>query len=141
MRTTRYVMGFDTEDDGKGNPYLFAFVSRDGSRYFWKRDKALFWLARFSYEIKKNEKQTIEAWATNLEYDLINLFGEERIRELELSFGKSYLVGARWPEYGVIFRDTMRHIPVGVKALGEMVGLKKLEFNHASLKERETKGD
>lgn len=136
-KTTRFVIGFDTEDDGNGNPYLWCFVDNKGARHFWSRDKALRYLENLAEHMSK-QKQTIEAWATNLEYDLINLFGEERIRELDLSFGKSYLVGAKWRGRRVVFRDTVRHLPMGVKSLGDIVGLKKLEFDHKSLKDTDS---
>ena len=67
----------------------------------------------------------MQVWATNLEYDLVNLFGVERIAEVSLRWGRSFLVGARWQ--GIDFRDTVRHIPVSVEELGKLVGLKKAE--------------
>lgn len=67
----------------------------------------------------------VEVWATNLEYDLINLFGPDRIAEVFLRWGRNFLVGARWQ--GVEFRDTVRHIPIGVLELGKLVGIKKVE--------------
>lgn len=67
----------------------------------------------------------LEVWATNLEYDLVNLFDHERIAEVALRFGRSALCGASWR--GMEFRDTMRHLPISVAAFGELVGLKKLE--------------
>jgi len=67
----------------------------------------------------------VEIWATNLEYDLLNLFGQDRIVEVFLRWGRNFLVGARWQ--GLDFRDTVRHIPVSVEELGKLVGLKKAE--------------
>jgi hypothetical protein len=126
MRKGRYVIGFDTEDDTRGNPFLFAFVDDTGSFYCETRNEALSFLERKADRC--SEKNIIlEAWATNLEYDIVNLFGSERIREVQLIFGKSYLVGAEWTGHNVQFRDTVRHIPAGVAALGKLVGLKKLE--------------
>jgi hypothetical protein len=121
----RYIASFDTEDDGKGNPYLWAIVHEKGSWYTHSREKALEFILTLGRDLKVTNT-VLELWATNLEYDLVNLFGEARIRELSLSFGKSYLVGAAWSGHNVIFRDTVRHIPLSVKELGEMVGMPKL---------------
>lgn len=69
----------------------------------------------------------IDVWCTNLEYDLLNLFGIERLHELALRFGKSYLVRAQWRKHKIHFRDTIRHVPVSVESLGELIGLEKVE--------------
>lgn len=118
------IIGFDTEDDSKGTPLLFGFVHGTGSWQTKERAAALEYLHRLGHAHKK-EKRKIEVWATNLEYDLLNLFGPERISEVFLRWGRNFLVGARWQ--GIEFRDTVRHIPVGVEQLGELIGMKKLE--------------
>lgn len=123
----RYLASFDTEDDGKGNPYLWAIVHEKGSWYTYSREKAIEYVLTLGRDLKATGT-TLELWATNLEYDIVNLFGEGRLRELSLSFGKSYLVGASWPGHNVTFRDTVRHIPLSVKELGELVGIPKLEM-------------
>jgi len=69
-----------------------------------------------------------EAWATNLEYDLFNLFEPDRVPEIFLRFGRSALCGARWRRCE--FRDTIRHVPVSVAQWGELVGIKK---QHATM--------
>jgi len=58
----------------------------------------------------------------------VNLFGPDRIREVQLRFGKSALVGAKWRGLPVHFRDTVRHIPASVKELGNLVGLEKVNL-------------
>ena len=123
----RYIAAFDTEDDGKGNPYLWAIVHEKGSWYSHSRERTLEFILTLGRDLKATGT-VLELWATNLEYDLVNLFGEARIKELSLSFGKSYLVGAAWGGHNVIFRDTVRHIPLSVKELGELVGIPKLEM-------------
>lgn len=122
----RFVASFDTEDDGNGNPYLFAIVHSRGAFTSSSRNKTLEYILTLARDLKQTQT-TLELWATNLEYDLVNLFGEDRIAELSLRFGKSYLVGAVWTKHNVQFRDTVRHIPLSVKELGEIVGLEKLE--------------
>lgn len=121
-----YLMAVDTEDDGKGNVLLFCFVHECGANYFTNREEALFFLSRFAND-KKKEKLKVELWATNLEYDLVNLFGAEYISQCKLIFGKAYLVGADWIKHNVKFRDTVRHFPISVADWGELVGLEKLE--------------
>lgn len=121
----RYLLGWDTEDDSKGTPLLFAFVHERGSFVTRDADSALDFLAGLARECKARG-QTLEAWATNLEYDLVNLFGD-RLRELVFNFGRAHLCGARWKR--VEFRDTLRHLPASVAELGRIVGLEKLEGN------------
>lgn len=123
----RYIASFDTEDDGAGNPYLWAIIHEKGAWYTFKRTKALEYILTLARDVKA-AGMVLELWATNLEYDLVNLYGEDRLHELSFSFGKSYLVGALWPEHNVIFRDTVRHIPLSVRELGELVGIPKLEM-------------
>ena len=85
---------------------------------------ALHYLENLGAE-KKAVGSSVEVWCTNLEYDLCNLFDRNRISEVFLRFGRSYLCGARWR--GVDFRDTVRHLPASVADLGELVGLRKKE--------------
>lgn len=118
------LYGFDTEDDSAGTPLLFGFVHARGSWQTKDRAAALEYLHRVGHEAKRRGVK-IQVWATNLEYDLVNLFGVERIAEVSLRWGRSFLVGARWQ--GIDFRDTVRHIPVSVEELGKLVGLKKAE--------------
>lgn len=122
----RWIVGLDTEDDGLGNPYLFAYVDRAGSWYGETREKALDRLRDLARRLAG--RYVVQVWATNLEYDLVNLFGPERVRELVLRFGKSALVGARWRGENVEFRDTVRHLPASVEELGKLVGLQKVNL-------------
>ncbi len=123
----RFIASFDTEDDGKGNPYLWAIVHENGSWYAQTRVKALEYILTLARDLRQSNT-ILELWATNLEYDLVNLYGPERLKELNLTFGKSYLVGAAWTGHNTIFRDTVRHIPLSVRELGELVGMPKLEM-------------
>lgn len=118
-----FLAGLDSEDDGAGSPYLFCLVHERGSfstPHAWRMREKLSLLASQLHE----EGRYLEVWATNLEYDLVNLFGADTIREVTIRWGRSYLISARWRR--IEFRDTVRHIPMGVKALGELVGIPKL---------------
>lgn len=127
-------MGFDTEDDGNGNPYLFCFVSEDGVYHCDNAEQARGFISSFSERLARDKNLSLELWATNLEYDLVNLFGREKIRDLHFHFGKSNLLGARWKGKRISFKDTFRHVPSGVATLGEMVGLPKLSDNHRGIR-------
>jgi len=124
----RFIASFDTEDDGKGNPYLWCIVHGKGSWTGYSRESTLEYILTLARDLKLSDT-VLELWATNLEYDLVNLFGPERIAELSLRFGKSYLVGASWKGHNTDFRDTVRHIPMSVKQLGELVGMPKLTMS------------
>lgn len=123
-RPKPFLAGFDTEDDGAGNPFLWCVVSEEGAWTGTSRTAALDYIAGLSAKVKKR-KRKLELWATNLEYDLVNLFDAERIVECSLRFGRHALCGASWR--GADFRDTMRHIPMSVAAFGDLLGIKKLE--------------
>lgn len=137
-RKKPFVIGFDSEDDGQGNPTMFAFVHANGQFNCESRDDALDYLLVLSVEMKRKGFY-VEAWATNLEYDLVNLFGPERIRKCKLIFGKSYMVGAEWKRKNTVFRDTVRHIPISVAEWGEIIGLKKVEGDLFNRKKKPTK--
>ncbi len=124
MKSAPELYGFDSEDDSKGTPLLFGFVHGAGS--WWSRDRSttLEYLHRIGHDAKQR-KVKVEVWATNLEYDLVNLFGPDRIAEVFLRWGRNFLVGARWQ--GIEFRDTVRHIPASVEELGKLVGMRKVE--------------
>ena len=122
-RTKPYLVGFDSEDDGAGKPFLFCFVHGEGSFHQSTALRALEALYDLQRKLEPRGLH-VEAWATNLEYDLNNLFGPERIAEVTLRFGKSMLISARWR--GIEFRDTVRHVPASVKELGQEFGTPKL---------------
>lgn len=126
MKKRPFIIGFDTEDDSRGTPTMFAFVCERGKWTFETRDAALDWLLVYAVQLRA-EGFYAELWATNLEYDLVNLFDKERIAQLSFIFGKSYLVAAEWRRRNVKFRDTVRHLPISVAEWGELVGLPKLE--------------
>jgi len=108
------MIAIDTEDDSRGTPNLFAAVSDDGSYYTRSRLDFLLYLSQ----------QRGDVWATNLEYDLVNVFGDS-IPEVGLRFSRNALISAKWK--GLRFLDTVRHVPASVKALGEWTDLPKME--------------
>jgi hypothetical protein len=123
----RFTVGFDTEDDGRGNPFLWCFAHGEGRNSARTRGEALTVLENYVRHWKPRGVQ-VEVWTTNLEYDLCNTFDRDRVAEVTWYFGRSYLCSARWR--GVDFRDTVRHLPASVEQLGTLVGAKKV---HARL--------
>jgi hypothetical protein len=125
-----YVVGFDSEDDGKGNPFLWSFVHERGIATHESRFSALSWLGSLSRD-QRHRNRYVECWCTNLEYDLVNLFDPDSISQVQLRFGRNALCGAKWS--GVEFRDTLRHVPISVEAWGPLVGIAK---RHAGMFQR-----
>jgi len=123
----RFTVGFDTEDDGRGNPFLWCFAHAHGHNVARTRGEALQQLENY-VRVWQPRGVQVECWATNLEYDLCNTFDRERVAEVAWRFGRSYLCSARWR--GVDFRDTVRHLPASVEELGKLVGARKV---HARL--------
>jgi hypothetical protein len=118
----RYLVGWDTEDDSNGKPLLFVFVHERGSYVTERAEDGRMCLVALAHE-QQAHGRVVEAWATNLEYDLVNLFGEF-LPELVFQFGRTQLCGARWRR--IEFRDTLRHVPASVEELGSLHGLPKL---------------
>lgn len=139
-RAKPFVIGFDSEDDGNGNPLMFAFVSAHGQFTCESSEDALDYLLVKGAEMRRKGFY-LEAWATNLEYDLVNMYGPERIKRVKLIFGKSNLVGAEWRRKNVKFRDTVRHIPISVAEWGEVLGLPKVEKDLFDRKRKPTKAE
>jgi len=111
------MVAIDTEDNSRGTPTLFCAISDTGS--YTTRNRL-----DFLHYLMNQKGQDI--WATNLEYDLVNVFGDY-LPEVSLRFGHSALISARWK--GLRFLDTLRHVPASVAQLGEWVGRPKLKFD------------
>ena len=120
-KTTTRVIALDTEDDSQGTVTLINFF--DGLEHVTfagpgMRERAWGWL------------QTVEpawVWACNLEYDLINLFGDWLGKLTTLQYVSAGLMRATSREARVQFFDTLRHWPASVENMGREIGLHKLE--------------
>lgn len=115
------LWALDTEDDSKGNPYLFNFYNGTEHFTFDDRDEALDWF-------KEAAKSPMEIWATNTCYDLINLFGTD-VTNLQINFVGSRFISAKMPGTKVRFKDTLNHWKISVEKMGERIGLRKLKVN------------
>ena len=127
-------LSLDTEDDSKGNVKIIDFY--DGKKHitFTGKDcqsEATAWL------IDSNPPGSIDVWACNAEYDIVNLLGTHIGLIAELTYLKSAFVKARiLPKYhngGVHFYDTLRHWKLGVAGMGEKLGFRKLKFDPDSV--------
>lgn len=112
------ILAVDTEDDSKGTVYLINFYDGHHHATFRSRIDAWNWL--------KNQGPAV-VWACNMEYDLINLFGDWVDKMLTLTFNSSCFIKAYWPGCRIRFLDTLRHWPMSVKSMGDFIKLPKLE--------------
>jgi hypothetical protein len=117
------VYALDTEDDSKGHPFLWIFFN--GIEYFVYREKQ-----KAIEFIDSLSKESI--FCVNLEYDLINTFGVEKIiEETEFSYSGNQMIKAKYK--GVNFYNTLVIWFMGVKQMGEFIGIEKLPFEPESI--------
>ena len=110
------IWAFDTEDDGQGNIYFINFYNGKEHFTFTQRQEAINFL----------RTQKGRFWATNLEYDLANIFGDD-LSLVKWRFGKSKLIMAQFKR--VYFYDTLNHWKMSVEEMGNRLGFQKLPFN------------
>lgn len=113
------LLAGDTEDNSAGQVFIINFF--DGTEHFTfeTQEKAIQWLL--------NYRTNLEVWFTNLQYDLINIFGND-LSMLEINYAGSRIISARLPNTKVFFRDTLNHWKIGVFDMGKLVGLPKLDL-------------
>jgi hypothetical protein len=111
--------GLDTENDENGNVTLVALVGENGEAYVWKS------AGHFKRWCQKQSTSTIVV-AHNLEYDLINEFGDY-YPYLWLNYLKGRLISARFGN--VSFYDSFNHFRMNLADLGESIGISKREMN------------
>lgn len=112
------IFAVDTEDNSKGKVHMVNFF--DGETHTTFRDPVEAWLWL------RGQGPAV-VWACNMEYDLINLFGEFLEKELSLTYSGSIFIKAHWAGHKIKFRDTLRHWPMSVQKMGEFIGLEKLD--------------
>lgn len=124
MATKKGVMyAFDTEDDSAGGIYWVNFY--DGKSHFSFKTR--------SQAIEFLDKSKGKFWATNLEYDLCNIFGDDLSR-VEWYYGKIKLIWARYKS--CYFFDSLNQTvpPLSVADMGKILGYPKLAFDPTNLK-------
>jgi hypothetical protein len=111
-------LAVDTEDDSKGNVKLINFY--DGAEHNTFRDR----LAAWNW---LKGQGPCRVWACNMEYDLVNVFGEWADKFLTLTYNESAFIKAQWTEARITFLDTLRHWLLSVAKMGDLIGLPKLD--------------
>lgn len=125
------IFAFDTEDDSKGNAYLFNFYNtKTGKHHTFKHQ-----LDALDFVCSKPYSQF---WATNVEYDIINLF-RGHFGMLHYCYAGSKMIFAELKYDNIRFIDTMNHWKISVAEMGDRIGLKKLKFNHNRKNPKATK--
>lgn len=119
------IYGLDTEDT-EGEPSLYGVDSRFGSQAYVAGPAARLELVR-SFVKDKHPKAV---FCLNLQYDLVNLFGETLLDSVIPYCARKKIVGAKMRGAGhVKFYEIARFIPkMNLAELGEAVGVKKLNL-------------
>lgn len=113
------VWAFDTEDDSKGNVKIINFFDGQNHHTFFDKKSAVNFLTEMS-------SSNMQFWACNLQYDLVNLFGDD-VDCLEIGYVGSRVIDAKIKGTFVYFRDTLNHWKISVKEMGMRIGLEKID--------------
>ncbi|RWZ85537.1 MAG: hypothetical protein EO766_16630 [Hydrotalea sp. AMD] len=118
------LLALDTEDDSNGHVQIINFF--DGEKHYTFTGPDM----RLEAWTFLKELPPCQVWACNLEYDLINLFGDWLGSMVTLQYTKGGLIrGSFRDRAGITFYDSLRHWPIGVKGMGDIIGLQKKEVN------------
>jgi DNA polymerase family B len=113
------MIGFDSEDDTKGNVLVAAAV--EGSRIETFRD-----MEQARAFFLDSPPRTRFA-AHNLGYDLNNVFGGSRFRGLSITMNGAGILYARAKSRK--FFDSSRHFGARLSTMGNVVGIPKMEYD------------
>ena len=111
--------GFDTENDETGKVTLAALIHESGEKWIWHR------AGEFVKWCDKSKGKPVVI-CHNLEYDLVNEFGE-LYPYMQLNYLKGRLISAKYGN--VSFLDSINHFRMSLKALGDSLGMTKLEMD------------
>lgn len=136
MSKSPILWAFDTEDDSKGNVKIINFFDGETHTTFHhadikkprisKRERTRLLQKRALEFLTEIENPRNVFWSVNLGYDLNNLFGEHLYLPA-MSYVGSRIISAKIPGTGFQFFDTLNHWKMSVKAMGERIGLPKLD--------------
>lgn len=112
------IIGYDTEDDSKGVVLEHAFFSKDGSFYTHSHEEALDYI----YAVKEPSIFVCH----NLEYDIANLMKHDEYILVDEMTYSSQLLKVTLAGTQHYFINSGCFFPGPLKAMGELVGLKKL---------------
>lgn len=125
LRQNVRIMSFDSEDDSRGNPFLFNFYDGVNHFTFFTIEE----VAQFLSTLKGN----FQIWCTNLQYDFNNLI-KDLGHAIEINYSKSKVISARLRGSNIFFKCTLNHWDLSVEAMGQRIGLKKLGVDIQNLK-------
>lgn len=111
--------GMDTENDDKGRVNLVCLVDEGGRAKMWTKPGGF---ARWCDQ----QKGSPVVVCHNLEYDLINEFGDDYSR-LNLLYLKNRLISAKCGN--VSFLDSFNHFRMPLSKIGDAIGLPKLKYD------------
>ena len=128
MRKPKRLWAVDTEDDSKGKVYLINFCDENEKHHTFRSPKDA---------LKFLEKQSgdIDIWATNLGYDLSNIF-QNYMSCLEITYIKGRVINAKIQGTNITFKDTLNHWKISVAEMGKRIGIAKFktdDFNNVKL--------
>ena len=142
------LWAIDTEDDSKGNVTLINFYNGKEHITFdvntikkrcSKREKTRIMQSRAVEWLASNSK-SMNFWATNLQYDLNNIFYTQP-HVLTYQYVGSRIIKGHVEGTGLTFLDTLNHWKISVKEMGERIGIKKIEttdFHNVKYCQRDT---
>lgn len=116
-------IGFDTEDDSKGNVHLLIYYVNKKYYVFDNKFKALYWLlfSDFNYDVI--------VWCVNTEYDLNNLVYPFNYIIDRLYAKSRFILGKPFFTNRIKFYDLMNFYTGSARDIGKLHGLKKHEFD------------
>jgi hypothetical protein len=120
----RWVVGFDTEDDSKGNPLLFAFHDGESSWVFVDPKEAVNFILTHSHD-----GEPVVFFAHNLEYDLGNLMKCGSYAWVKRWVNTSILLSVTLEGSKNTLQNSQAFFSGSVKEMGEIIGLPKLPFD------------
>lgn len=140
------IYGFDVETTGSKNKFLMGSIVGDNGfkKVFWDKQE----MCDYIVNEPKFYKQAI-LFATNLGFDILALFaGTKYFDQLEPLLRGSSFICAKYRPFPddkkrkfkhILFLDTINFAPMGVKKMGQVLGLPKLTTPAYILEEREPK--
>lgn len=133
MKRQKRLWAVDTEDNSKGKVYLINFCDENEKHYTFKKPKD-------ALEFLSNQSGQIDIWATNLGYDLSNIF-QDHMSCLEITYIKGRVITAKIQGTSITFKDTLNHWKISVAEMGKRIGLPKFKtesFNNIKYCRRDT---
>lgn len=126
------LWALDTEDNSKGKVHLINFYDGKNHHTFRTPQEAVDFLA--------SQEKAIDIWATNLAYDLSNLF-QGNMNCLRITYIKGRVISAQISNTKIYFKDTLNHWKISVADMGKRIKLYKYktnDFNNVKYCRRDT---